>query len=155
MKKNYPLYETTVFENFRVLTENAADRYPDRVACMYRVHPNDAEPVSVTYEQMRCDIRHLGTEELARGWNGAHVAIVGESTYHWVCAYFSLMAIGAVTVPLDKDMPLEDMAATIRTGECAVIFYSPAYAERSTRSSNSFPISRPKFVWRIAATRRA
>ncbi len=130
MKKNYPLYETTVFENFRVLTENAADRYPDRVACMYRVHPDDAEPVSVTYEQMRQDIRHLGTEELSRGWNGAHIAIVGESTYHWVCSYFSLMAIGAVTVPLDKDMPPDDMAATIQTADCVAIFYSPAYAEK-------------------------
>ena len=130
MKKNYPLYETTVFENFRVLTENAADRYPDRVACMYRVHPDDAEPVSITYEQMRRDIRHLGTEELARGWNGAHVAIVGESTYQWVCSYFSLMAIGAVTVPLDKDMPLEDMAATLNTADCVAVFYSPAYEQK-------------------------
>ncbi len=130
MKKNYPLYETTVFENFRVMTENAADRYPDRVACMYRVHPDDAEPVSITYEQMRCDIRHLGTEELARGWNGAHIAIIGESTYQWVCTYFSLMAIGAVTVPLDKDMPLDDMAATLNTADCVAVFYSPAYEEK-------------------------
>ena len=29
-KKNYPLYETTVFENFRIMTENVANKYPDR-----------------------------------------------------------------------------------------------------------------------------
>jgi hypothetical protein len=32
--KNYPLYETTIFENFRVLTENAADKTPDVAACV-------------------------------------------------------------------------------------------------------------------------
>ena len=29
-QKNYPLYETTVFENFRVLTENAQRNFPIR-----------------------------------------------------------------------------------------------------------------------------
>ena len=130
MKKNYPLYETTVFENFRVMTENAADRYPDRIACIYRPVPESDETVEVTYEQMRCDIRHAGTEQLARGWNGAHIAIIGESTYHWVCSYFSLMSIGAVTIPLDKDMPVSDMAATLETADCTVIFYSPMVKDK-------------------------
>ena len=130
MKKNYPLYETTVFENFRVMTENAADRYPDRIACIYRPVPESDETVEVTYEQMRCDIRHAGTEQLARGWNGAHIAIIGESTYHWVCSYFSLMSIGAVTIPLDKDMPVSDMAATLETADCTVVFYSPMVKDK-------------------------
>ena len=26
-KKNYPLYETTVFEDFRIMTENVAAKY--------------------------------------------------------------------------------------------------------------------------------
>ena len=29
-KPNYPLYETTVFEDFRVMTENVAKKYPER-----------------------------------------------------------------------------------------------------------------------------
>ena len=28
--KDYPLYETTVFENFRIMSENVAAKYPDR-----------------------------------------------------------------------------------------------------------------------------
>jgi long-chain acyl-CoA synthetase len=31
-KKNYPLYETTVFSDFRVMTENVANKYPDKIA---------------------------------------------------------------------------------------------------------------------------
>ncbi|MBQ7338299.1 MAG: AMP-binding protein [Clostridia bacterium] len=128
--KNYPLYETTIFENFRVLTENAADKSPDVAACVYRKRPDDAEPVTVTYEQMRCDIRHMGTEELAMGLRDAHVALIGESSYFWVCSYFSLMAISAVTVPLDKDMPLVDLAATLIRAETSALFCSPAVQDK-------------------------
>ena len=128
--KNYPLYETTIFENFRVLTENAADKSPDVAACVYRKRPDDAEPVTVTYEQMRCDIRLMGTEELAMGLRDAHVALIGESSYFWVCSYFSLMAISAVTVPLDKDMPLVDLAATLIRAETSALFCSPAVQDK-------------------------
>ena len=34
-KKNYPLYETTKFSDFREMVENVADRYPDKVARLY------------------------------------------------------------------------------------------------------------------------
>jgi long-chain acyl-CoA synthetase len=128
--KNYPLYETTVFENFRVLTENAADKTPDVAACVYRKHPDDAEPITVTYEQMRCDIRHMGTEELAMGLRDAHVALIGESSYFWVCSYFSLMSVSAITIPLDKEMPLVDMAATLIRAETTALFCSPAIEEK-------------------------
>lgn len=44
-QKNYPLYETTVFENFRVLTENAAKKFPDKAAVVYKKNPKDTEVV--------------------------------------------------------------------------------------------------------------
>ena len=36
MIKNYPLYETTFFENFRVMVENVARKYPERYGLSYR-----------------------------------------------------------------------------------------------------------------------
>ncbi|MBE6706000.1 MAG: hypothetical protein E7583_12115, partial [Ruminococcaceae bacterium] len=63
-KKNYPLYETTVFENFRVLTENAAEKFPDKIAVSYRKNPKDKEPINITYTQMKEDIRHFGTKAI-------------------------------------------------------------------------------------------
>ena len=40
-KKNYPLYETTNFSNLREMTENVADRYPDKIAFSYKKNPMD------------------------------------------------------------------------------------------------------------------
>ncbi len=125
-KKNYPLYETTIFEDFRIMTENVAKKYPDRVAISYKKDPRDKETIRVTYSQARDYIRDLGTGLIALGCRDKHVAIVGESSYEWICSYFSLMSIGAVTVPIDKDLPSEEIASIMNTAECEFLVYSSA-----------------------------
>lgn len=129
-KKNYPLYETTFFENFRVMTENVAKKYPDRVAISYKKHPRDRETVDVTYAEARDYIRDMGTELIHMGLRDKHVAIIGESSYEWICSYFSLMSIGAVTVPMDKDLPADEMAGILDFADCEAVFYSPVIEDK-------------------------
>ena len=121
--KEYPLYETTVFRDFRVMVEQSAENFPDKPAISYKKSPRDAETVSVTYAESRDNIRNLGTEEIALGLRDKKVAIVGGASIGWIYSYFSLMAIGAVTVPLDKEMPAPDLAATIERASSYAIFY--------------------------------
>ena len=126
--KEYPLYETTVFRDFRVMVEQSAENFPDRPAISYKKNPRDKETQSVTYLQAKNDIRDLGTEQIALGLRDKKVAIVGGASCGWVYTYFSLMAIGAVTVPLDKEMPAPDLAATIERASCYAIFYGAEIA---------------------------
>ena len=127
-KKAYPLYETTVFRDFRVMVEQSAENFPDRPAISYKKNPRDKETQSVTYLQAKNDIRDLGTEEISLGLRDKKVAIVGGASCGWVYTYFSLMAVGAVTVPLDKEMPAPDLAATIERASCYAIFYGAEIA---------------------------
>ncbi|MDD4494462.1 MAG: AMP-binding protein [Eubacteriales bacterium] len=124
--KNYPLYETTVFEDFRVMTENASKKFPDRVAISYKKNPKDEETIKVTYKEMREYIRSIGTELISMGCRDKHIALIGESSYEWVSSYFSLMSIGAIVVPIDKELPAEEIANILNTAECEYIFYSEA-----------------------------
>lgn len=129
-KKNYPLYETTIFEDFRIMTENAAKRFPERTAVSYKTDPRDTETVKVTFKQARDRIRNLGTAMIASGARYKHAAIIGESSYDWICAYFALMAIESVTVPIDKDLHAEEMLNFLTLGECEIVFYSPDAEEK-------------------------
>ena len=124
--KNYPLYETTVFEDFRIMTENVAKKYPDRIAISYKNNPHDKETVDVTYVQARDHIRDMGTELISMGCRDKHVALVGESSYEWVCSYFTLMAIGSVVVPIDRELPVDEMAGILSAAECEFVLYSAA-----------------------------
>ncbi len=139
-QKNYPLYETTVFENFRVLTENAAKKFPDKVAVAYREKPKDKEPIEVTYTQMKNDIRDFGTKAVNLGLREKHVAIVGEASYGWVLSYFGLMAIGCVTVPIDKELPASEIADIIKVSECEAVFFGNAACEKIQEIKEELPL---------------
>lgn len=127
-KKAYPLYETTVFRDLRVMVEQSAEKFPDKPALSYKLNPRDTETQRVTYTQARDIVRDLGTQEVALGLREKKVAIVGGASVGWVYSYFSLMAIGAVTVPLDKEMPAIDLAATIERASCTAVFYGAELA---------------------------
>ncbi|MBQ3640061.1 MAG: AMP-binding protein [Clostridia bacterium] len=124
-KKNYPLYETTHFRDTREMTENVAARYPDRYAITYRKHPSDAEPLHLTFAECRDTVRDLGTAFVDMGMRDRTVAIIGEASPEWILSYFALMSVGAVTVPIDKELPAADIISIMNTAECAFLVYSP------------------------------
>ena len=124
MKKDYPLYEAVAIRDFRDLVENAADKYSDKIAYSYKVSPLDDETVKVSFEELRQDCRAIGTAAHLRGLSGEKVALVGVASYGWPCSYYSLMAAGAVTVPIDKNMTAEDIAGMINKAKCKAVFYS-------------------------------
>lgn len=124
--RNYPLYETTVFEDFRIMTENVAKRYPDRIAISWKKNPKDIETTEATYSEARDYIRNMGAELISMGCRDKHIALIGESSFEWICSYFCLMSIGAVVVPVDRDLPADEIMGILNTAECEFMIYSAA-----------------------------
>ena len=123
MNKNYPIYKTTFIDDMRSLVEEAAQNFPDNIALSYKENYSDKQVQKVTFTQWRDDVRHLGTALIADGFREEKIAIVGENSYGWCCSFFAVMAIGSVTVPVDKELPVEDIDGIITTTSCkAVIF---------------------------------
>ena len=122
--KNYPLYETTVFEDFRIMTENVAKKYPDNIAYSFKVNPHKKEVTRKTFAETRDYIVSMGTGLISEGVREKHVAIVGEASYNWVTSYYATMSIGAVTVPIDKELPADDIRSIIESAECDFVIYS-------------------------------
>jgi len=128
--KNYPLYETTVFENFRIMSENVAERFPDKTAFSYRNDPRDEEPVKVTFSEVRDYVRDLGTAMVELGCRGERCAIVGATSIGWIYTYFAVMSIGAVSVPIDKELSDEDIGGIIEKADCKFVFYGSETAPK-------------------------
>ena len=128
--KDYPLYETTVFEDFRIMTENVAKKYPDDPAFSYKEKPSDEKTVVLTYSQVRDEQRDYGTGLVDLGCREKHCAIIGAGSVGWALTYFSLMSIGAVSVPLDKEWPAKDLAAAVNRAHCSYVFYSSEVADK-------------------------
>ena len=130
-KKNYPLYETTKFRDFREMTENVAERFPDRIAFQYKTDPKDKETKKVTFKESRDYIRYLSTELHSMNLVDKKIAILGQASVEWFFSYTALMSVGAVTVPIDKELPTADVASIINTSKCEYIFFSDKIADKA------------------------
>ena len=137
--KNYPLYETTVFEDFRIMVENVAERCPDKTAFSYRNDPSDEAPVKVTFSEVRDIVRDFGTALIDLGCRGERCAIIGGTSIGWIYTYFALMASGAVTVPIDKDLHDDDIARLLEKAECRFAFYSSDVAAKVASMRKACP----------------
>lgn len=122
-KKNYPLYETTVFRDFKVMTANVAKKYPNRVAISYKDNPNDKETKTITYAEAQQELRALGEAFISMGLTDKKVVICAQSSWNWIYTYFALMQIGAITVPVDKDLPEADIVGIAKQAGCVAVCY--------------------------------
>ena len=130
MNKNYPIYNTTFIDDMRSLVEEAAQNFPDSVAISYKEHYADKEVKKVTFPQWRDDVRNLGTALISKGLREENIAIVGENSYGWCCSFFAVMAIGSVTVPVDKELPSEDIDGIITTTGTKAVFFGKTAEEK-------------------------
>ncbi len=143
--KNYPLYETTVFEDFRIMTENVANKFPNKVAYSFKENPHKPEVTKKTFAETRTYIVAMGTGLVDFGVREKHIAIVGEASYNWVTSYYATMSIGAVTVPIDKELPTEDIKSIIESAECDFVIYSSVIDAKIKNVREELSIS-PKFI---------
>lgn len=126
-KKNYPLYEVRQAKNIRHLFDSTIELFSERTAFVYR--EKGAEK-SVTYKEFASQVNSIGTALCKMDLKKAHIAIVGENSYSWVLAYWTVLNTAGVVIPVDKDLTPEDTEYILETGDVAAIFYASSVAEK-------------------------
>jgi long-chain acyl-CoA synthetase len=114
----------------RSLVEEAAQNFSDSTAISYKDRPSDKEVKKVSFIQWRDDVRNLGTALISNGLREQNIAIVGENSYGWCCSFFAVMAIGSVTVPVDKELPVQDIDGIIATTGCKAVIFGKTAEEK-------------------------
>ena len=138
-RKDYPFYETTVFRDLKAATEDPARRFPDRVAISWKDDPAAPDVTTRTYPEARDDVRAIGSSLIARGFSEAHVALLGEPSYEWICSYFALMGIGSVVVPLDPELAASDLAELINHADCTYVMFGDNVAAKLASVRSELP----------------
>ena len=127
----YQIHEKQEFKNMRDLVERAGDMYGGKTAYSFKANPHDKEIQKKSFTMLRDDIRALSSELLSRGYAGKHCAVVGKCSYSWVRVYFSLLSIGAVIVPLDRDWLAADLAETTGRADAEFLFIDGDLREKA------------------------
>ncbi|MEA4853006.1 MAG: AMP-binding protein [Christensenella sp.] len=123
--KNYPDYSVPELKNLRELVEYSAREYGEAAAFQFRNGKKGI--ISKSYNDFQREIKYLGTALLHRGFSGAHIAVLGENSYEWLLTYFAVVNSGNIIVPIDKDLPPEEIADVLRRSDCRAIIYSHKY----------------------------
>ncbi len=122
----YPYYDIAEVATLRDLIEYGRENGADNTI-LYTGRQND-EPM--TFIQAAENIRAVGTYLQELGFQGSHIALLGENSTEWCLSYFSITNSGNVAVPLDKELSAEDLAELIEHCGCEAIFYSGKYREQ-------------------------
>ena len=125
-KHNYPYYEVTPSNNFKeILEEHAAEDV--RPAFKFK---RDGEVVSVSYREFYDDTRALGSALAKKGFGKAHCACIGPNSYEYLTAFLTMLNGDGVFVPIDKELPIEDVCRIVDDSDAEVLFYADVYEER-------------------------
>ncbi len=79
----------------------------------------------ITYDQFRQDVIGLGTGlNKILGLQNKRVIIIGENTYHWYVSYMAMLCGTGIAVPVDKELPANEIENVIKRSKASAIIYS-------------------------------
>ncbi|MGM9598021.1 MAG: AMP-dependent synthetase/ligase [Eubacteriales bacterium] len=120
-------HESRKVENIRSALRASERLYGDRPAFMQKV---DGEYKTVTYSRFRDMYEALGTELWARGFAGKRIIVTGDNCLDWATVYIAVVSGLGVIVPVDKDLPDEELQNIVDISEAAAVFYSPRLSQK-------------------------
>ena len=119
------LREVPKFENIKEIIYNSVKLYPENIAFTIKEKKegDKIEYKNVTYTQLLKDINALGTVLYEKRLQGKRIAIIGKNQYHWAISHLACLLGGIVSVPLDKDLQINELEESlIRSKVDAIIF---------------------------------
>lgn len=115
--------------DFREFLKNCASRFKSKPAFIIKkkLAGKKTEYENISFELFSQSVTELGTAFIGRGWQNKRIVIIGTNCYEWMLAYMAALCIGATAVPLDKGLPYEEFALSLRRSGSDVVFHGKGY----------------------------
>ena len=124
--KNYPLNDTVKIDSIAHMIDLCVKDAGNKTAFMYKTGRNDSVH-SVTYKEFADDILALEKGMAKIGIRKTHISILSENSYKWINVFMSVLKSDSVFVPIDKELPFEDVLYVASHSDCRVLFFSAKY----------------------------
>ena len=125
MTSNKIYFKAKEFNNIKEIIYNSAEVYGDNIAFVIK-NKDDKKTsyINKTYKQLLEDINSLGTAFYSKlGMKDKRIAVIGKNRYEWVVTHLANLFGSIVSVPLDKDLQLDEFEnSLIRSKVEAVVF---------------------------------
>ncbi len=136
-KKEFQYLNPTKFNSIKELLEIAEREAGDKIAFKYRVAGDAVE--SVTYREFVRRTRAIGSQLRKMGFADKHIALTGENSYKWITVYLAVINSPGAYVPVDKELPFEDIVRIVNDSDSEILFYSKKFEKDLRENTDKFP----------------
>ena len=105
----------------RQILANTEKKYGPEDAIRYKISKNEIEAKS--YTQLKEDSESFSNVLKNLGEQGSHISVIGATSYPWLVTYFGTVNSGSVIVPLDVNLPAEDVCDLIDRSDSTILVY--------------------------------
>ena len=138
-KRNKPYEDRTHYKTVKEFFFKSVKENPDRPCILEK--PNHKEPYVVkTYQEFYDDVIGLGTAltEVLKLKN-KRIMVIGETQYDWYVSYMSLLCGAGLAIPVDKELPVNEIENVAKRSKASAIIYSPKKADDIKKVRENLP----------------
>lgn len=125
--KPHHLYPVRHITDIRDMLSGSARMYRDRTAFLVK---RDGAYTPIHYKEVYHEMNALGTALAREGLMGEKVAMTGENSYLWALSYLTGICGLGVNVPIDKELPADEIANLLNAAEVGILFCSQKVAPK-------------------------
>ncbi len=123
-------FEATEFTNIKELIQDAVSKYKEKPA--FVIKHKEEKTVSyeeVSYTRLLEEVNQLGTKFYDLGYQEKRVAIVGRNCYQWALAHLTNLLGGILSIPLDKELQVEELESCLVRSKADVLVFDEKYIQ--------------------------
>jgi len=124
-KKRYKYFDVRKITDLKDMVRQSAELHPDCSA--FTLKDSNGSFTSVTYKKFLETINELGTALLDLGLKDTKIAVMSENRYEWCLTYLAVVNGAGVIVPLDKELPINEVTSLMSRSEATAIVTSKDY----------------------------
>ncbi len=132
-------YEGTNYQTVKEIFLYSKEKFANEVFMLQKF--NSKEPFTeITYKQFTDDVISLGTA-LTNIYNlkNERIVIIGENTYNWYVSYMAMLCGVGIAVPVDKELPANEIENVIKRSKATAIIYSTKKKEVIKKLQDNLP----------------
>lgn len=132
-------YEMTKYKTIKESFTYAVNKYPNESCILEK--PNHKEEYKITtYKEFYDDVNALGTALIdILKLKDKRVIIIGETQYGWYVSYMAMLLGVGIAVPVDRELPLNELENIVRRSKASAIIYSPKKSGDIEKIKDSMP----------------
>ena len=123
--------DVPVFNNIKEVIYNSVKLYKENIAFVTKIKKEDKsiEYINHTYQDFLDDINSFGTGLYDLGLKGKRIAICGRNRYEWAVAHISNLFGNIVSVPIDKELQVNELEDSLIRSKVDAIVFDEKYIE--------------------------